>query len=255
MDSPDLPPAEDQGNSVPSSKEQSWLPYVLPLAVFLLAGSLEPTPREDTTEASAGWFDLLLDYGNYPLVYSIKIALTLGAMAWALPVYRQFARKLSPRAFVVGAVGPAVWVGLTDLQRMFGWTFGLGERSAFNPLEHLADRPAWAYAILGVRLVGLVLVVPIIEEFFLRGFLMRFVMQADWWNVPIGQLSMTALLAGSLVPALMHPGEFMAAIVWFSLVTWLLVRTHNLWDCVFAHAVTNLLLGVYVLATGKWYFL
>jgi hypothetical protein len=53
----------------------------------------------------------------------------------------------------------------------------------------------------------------------------------------------------------MHPGEFIAALVWFTLVTWLMVRTRNIWDCVVAHALTNLLLGCYVLATGKWYFM
>ena len=32
-------------------------------------------------------------------------------------------------------------------------------------------------------------------------------------------------------------------------------HTRNIWDCVVAHAVTNLLLGVYVVATGEWQFL
>ena len=43
-----------------------------------------------------------------------------------------------------------------------------------------------------------------------------------------------------------QPGEFLAAAVWFGMVTWLMVRTRNIWDCVAAHAVTNVLLGIYV---------
>jgi len=31
-----------------------------------------------------------------------------------------------------------------------------------------------------------------------------------------------------------------------------MVRTRNFWDCVAAHAVTNLLLGVYIVAAGQW---
>jgi hypothetical protein len=54
---------------------------------------------------------------------------------------------------------------------------------------------------------------------------------------------------------LLHPAEALAAAVWFSLVTWLMVKTRNIWDCVAAHAVTNLLLGFYVLYTGEWRFL
>jgi hypothetical protein len=52
---------------------------------------------------------------------------------------------------------------------------------------------------------------------------------------------------------MMHPAELLAALVWFSLITWLMVRTKNIWDCVAAHAVTNLLLGMYVVARGAWH--
>jgi membrane protease YdiL (CAAX protease family) len=36
------------------------------------------------------------------------------------------------------------------------------------------------------------------------------------------------------------------------MVTWLMVRTRNIWDCVVAHALTNLILGIYVVTTGTW---
>ena len=48
----------------------------------------------------------------------------------------------------------------------------------------------------------------------------------------------------------MHPAELLAAAVWFSLVTWLMLRTPSIWDCVVAHATTNLLLGLYVVWAG-----
>jgi hypothetical protein len=61
-----------------------------------------------------------------------------------------------------------------------------------------------------------------------------------------------AVVVGTAVPMLMHPAEMVAAAVWFSLVTWLMVRTKNIWDCVAAHAVTNLLLGIFVVTYGQW---
>jgi membrane protease YdiL (CAAX protease family) len=82
-----------------------------------------------------------------------------------------------------------------------------------------------------------------------------FVMQADWWEVPFGRVNAVAVLAGTIVPMLMHPAELLAAAVWFSLITWLMVRTKNLWDCIAAHAVTNLLLGVYVVLSGQWHLM
>jgi hypothetical protein len=129
---------------------------------------------------------------------------------------------------------------------------GFGKRPAYNPLEQLKDTPAWAYTFLAIRFVGLALVVPIIEEFFLRGFLMRFVMSDRWWEVPFGEATRAAILVGTLFPMLTHMGEIFAAAAWFSLVTWLMIRTRNIWDCVAAHAVTNFLLGVYVVTQGQW---
>ena len=128
---------------------------------------------------------------------------------------------------------------------------GYGQRPAFNPLEELAATPAWAWTFLAIRFFGLVVVVPVIEEFFLRGFLMRLVVDQDWWKVPFGKVNAAAVAVSIVVPVLTHqPGEFLAAAAWFGMVTWLMVRTRNPWDCVLAHAVTNLLLGIYVVARG-----
>lgn len=234
----------------------AWLVFVLPLVVFLMGTQFEPKP-----DASEGFLGLPITYADYPLVYTLKIVATLAAVALVWRGYREFPWGVTPLAFVVGVVGVVVWVGACQLrleewaqENLFG-PLGLnvvatGQRSAFNPLEQLADRPAWAYGFLAIRFVGLALVVPLIEEFFLRGFLLRFITAADWRRVPFGQVSRGALLAATIVPMLMHPGEFVAAMLWFSLVSWLMVTTRNIWDCVAAHATTNLLLGVYVVWRG-----
>ena len=50
-----------------------------------------------------------------------------------------------------------------------------------------------------------------------------------------------------------HP-EWLAAAI-FALALGLLLRaTRNLFACVLAHGVTNLLLGIYVLHTGQWQY-
>jgi hypothetical protein len=234
-----------------------WIVYVLPLAVFMLVGTFEPRP--ELPAKPAFWN---LPYAAYPAVYTLKILLTAGAIALVWPGYRPFNRHVTPLAPVVGVVGAVVWIGLWKLglerqlvaavgpDSTIGGLLGSGARSAFNPLVEMADRPGLAYGFLAVRLVGLVLVIAVAEEFFLRGFLMRFVMQQDWWNVPFGQANTTAILVGTIVPMLMHPAELVAAAVWFSMVTWLMLRTRSIWDCVLAHATTNLLLGLYVLWAG-----
>ena len=188
----------------------------------------------------------------------------MAAILFVLPGLGGFPFRVSPLSVVVGVVGVVIWVGLCQLgleQKLLApvgldGLLGLGARSAFNPFEHLQDYPAaCAWAFLAVRFFGLAVVIAVAEELFLRGFVMRFVMQANWWEVPFGRVSATAVLAGTVVPMLMHPAELLAAAVWFSLVTWLMVRTKNLWDCVAAHAVTNLLLGIYVVFSGQWHLM
>ncbi|MCH7750672.1 MAG: CAAX prenyl protease-related protein [Planctomycetes bacterium] len=286
-----------------------WATFLLPMAVYMLVGSLEPTPPDtppDTPPQTTAEQEFIgtpdeqlpleqlqeqpsyppeqtgllpeIPYRYYPWVYTAKIVLTVVAMLVVCPGYRTFSWRVSGLSIVVGVVGVVLWIVLCHLRleekivgpvdRFLGglwpWSneetpsiglmavLGTGERSAFNPLEQLAATPLWAYLFLVIRFTGLALIVPVIEEFFLRGFLMRYVIHVNWWQVPFGQVNRTAVILGTAIAMLMHPGELLAALVWFSMVTWLMVRTRNIWDCVMAHAVTNLLLGIYVVTYDEW---
>lgn len=237
-----------------------WLTFLLPVLVFGLITALEPT-----SEVPGGQkLGLAIPYAYYPLVYTIKIILTAAAICFVWPGYREFPFRLSPLAVVVGVVGVVVWVGLCrlELEQTYvkarlepiglGWLIDSGARSGFNPFEQITAHPGWAYGFLAVRFFGLAVVVVLAEEFFLRGFLMRFVIRNDWSSVPMGQVNTASVVAATLFPMAMHPAELLAAGVWFSMVTLLYVKTRNIWDCVAAHAVTNLLLGVYVVSSGDW---
>jgi CAAX prenyl protease-like protein len=219
---------------------------------------LPSTAAESTAEDPFAAADRA-EYRRYPAIYSVKIALTVLAMALVWPGYRTFPCRVSPLALAVGVLGAPLWIGLCQLDwepivlgplGLADFFREMGERPAFNPLVELADSPRWAYGFLAIRFVGLALVVPVIEEFFLRGFVMRIVVHDQWEQVPFGSTTPAALAVGTALPMLMHPAELFAAMAWFSLVTWLMVRTRNIWDCVAAHAITNLLLGIYVVSVN-----
>jgi uncharacterized protein len=252
-----------------SPARNPWLTFLLPFLVYMIVGSFEPAPPKYIETETGETMPLAAEglaaslgiyYEHYPIVYTIKIVLTIAAILYVVPGYREFPFRVSVLAIVVGVVGVVLWIALCHLALEpkllaplgLDSFVGMGERPAYNPLDQLRNHPAWAYAFLAIRFLGLALVVPIIEEFFLRGFLMRFVMSDRWWEVAFGQVTRLSVVVGTLVPMLMHPGELLAAAVWFSLVTWLMVRTKNIWDCVAAHAVTNLLLGIYVVTQGQW---
>jgi len=238
---------------------RNWAVFLLPFIVYMLVGSLEPTSAAQPGGKIIG---LAIPYDSYPWVYLGKIILTVAAIVVVSSGYKVFPLRLTWGALAFGILGGLVWIGfcrldlehklfLPALQRIgLSNLIEAGKRAAYNPFEHLAAQPALAWSFVVLRFFGLVVIVPLIEEFFLRGFLMRFVVRQDWWNLPFGTVNKAALFFGTFVPMLMHPGELIAAAVWFSLISRLMVRTRNIWDCVAAHALTNLILGLYVVLWG-----
>ncbi len=262
--SPAPPPFEYSGpgrRRMRLMRNEQWLIYCLPFILFMLVGVFEPHGPTKGVFAEEGY----ITYNLYPFVYTLKIILTSLAIVWVWPGYRQFPWKVNRLGVVVGIVGAVLWISINKGQQFISadllkdWGLGsltkLGARSGFNPLHELRDNPGWAWQFLAIRFFGLVIIVPIIEEFFLRGFLMRYFIEYDWWKVPFATMTPLAILVGIGVPMLMHPQELIAAFVWFSMVTWLMFHTRNIWDCVVAHGVTNLLMGLWVVYSGDWWLM
>ena len=215
-----------------------WLPYVAPFALFLLLTMLESVSH--------------LPPSTFPFTYAVKIAL-VGGLLIALRGYFPEARPGGGgwvAATALGVVLLFLWIVIDTHTPHFAF---LGARTGFNPNREIAT-PAGIVFFLFVRFAGLVVVAPIIEELFYRGFLLRFVTDLDdFRRVPVGTFSVLALLINVGLFALSHP-EWLAAAV-FALALCLLLRwTKNLFACILAHGVTNLLLGVYILHTAQWQY-
>jgi len=215
---------------------------------FLLLGLLEPTPSGGGLAGSLG-----IPYAAYPWIYAVRVAVTACLLA---VVWRPLVAWLGRPAWWPPLVGLALvvpWVVLAGLQRDAGWFGGLHERSGFNPWEAFGPGTPTAWAYLAVRGLGLVILTPLVEELFLRGFLLRSIVNERFWEVPFGLL--TPVVAGvcAVYAAATHPSEAVAAVGWFAVVSGIAAATRRPIDCVLAHAATNLALGAYVLATGAWW--
>ena len=215
--------------------------YVSPFIVYLLGASL------------ASWLPSL-----YPLVYAAVVVL-VGAVSWMLLKGR---RIVVPHwrvgeAVIVGLVGIALWIGLSELrleERIAAYLPSCLRpmpRVAYNPFQELTQ--PWAvWGFVGLRMIGLVVLVPLAEELFWRGFLLRWLISAEWEEVPLGRFTATSFLAVTLLFTLAHP-EWLAAGVYCALLNGLLYWKRDLWSCIVAHSVSNLVLVLYILPTGAWW--
>lgn len=148
----------------------------------------------------------------------------------------------------LGVVGALLWIGIAT-----AWPWGRigGDRPAFDPFGEI-DGAFTLAAFLAARALTLVLLVPVAEELFWRSFLPRYLDRRDFDRVPEGRASLIGLSVSSVLYAATHP-EWLAALVYAALMCGWLRRTGRLRDLVEAHAVTNLVLGAYVVATGEWW--
>ena len=125
----------------------------------------------------------------------------------------------------------------------------------FDPFAAIASpQMAWAFAMFR-WIAGAVIVVPVMEELFWRDFLWRQVLAPSNFKLAaVGERSLPALLVVSIAFSTVHGNWWPTAIVWALMIGGLLMATHSLGACIVAHAVTNLLLGSYVLVTKDWGF-
>jgi len=165
---------------------------------------------------------------------------------WRAYDFRPIARPL----FTVG-IAIFVFVLWISPQQFFGLPPRL---DGFNP-DLFADRPLIYWLTVKLRFLRLVIIVPFVEEIFWRGFLLRYFIREDFDHVSFGtfsSLSFAIVTAGFM---LVHsPADWVAAAVTGALYNFVAYRTKSLSSCVLAHAVTNLLLGVWIMQTKQWGF-
>ncbi|MBI5684958.1 MAG: CAAX prenyl protease-related protein [Verrucomicrobia bacterium] len=181
------------------------------------------------------------------VLYPIKTLAVAAVLVWGWRRVRDDLRERRGLLFgtLVGIAALGIWVA-PELLRLTHTDFTVG---GFNPTALAA--PHSTLAIL-FRVAGAVLVVPVMEELFWRGWMIRWLVKPDFRSVPLGTFSwesfgVTVLLFGIEHNTLWHVGMITGV-----LYNWILYRTKSLWACILAHAVTNLLLAIYILATGKW---
>ena len=110
-----------------------------------------------------------------------------------------------------------------------------------------------AVFILSVRILGSTFVVPPLEEVFWRSFLYRYFVQHGFSIMPLNRFHPTSFIVTSVIFGLEHH-EWLQGILCGLAFQWLVISKNRLGDAITAHAITNFLLGLWVVARGAWHF-
>ncbi len=233
--------SSDRGHGVDLANEDLILVYVLPYVVYV----------------GAGFF--LDGHVTKDIIYIARLVLVSGLLYWAhrwyLPVTGPYRWEVSGLYGVVfGVLGLVIWCALC------------------LPFADSKQAVVWTKSAFWLRFAASGFLVPLFEEWLMRGLVFRMVLQWEHRirlgqpraffhvmekdniaSVIPGQWSIWAMAVSSLIFALGHGMEqWLAAFAYGLLMGLLWVIRKDLVSCMVAHGVTNMGLAFYVLYSGCW---
>jgi len=211
------------------------LPYVAPFAVFLaflaMANNIMP-----------GWT------WEYPLrtivTTAVLATLSRSVISW------RCSRPLG--SVLLGVLVFVIWVGPDAVWPAYREHWLLQNPLTGHVKSSIAPILRSDMIFISFRVFGTAVTVPIIEELFWRGWLMRYLIAPDFRTIRLGSYAPLAFWATALLFASEHGPYWDVGLVAGILYNWWMVRTGSLADCILAHAVTNACLAVYVLGFQEW---
>lgn len=179
-------------------------------------------------------------------LYPVKIGAVMLVLACFRKQYTELyndsiGARAALAAIVTGVVVLVLWVSLDA-----GWMI-VGTAPGFNPT--VDGRIDWT--MVAMRIFGAALVVPVMEELFWRSFLQRWVESPDFEKLDPSHLKWKGLIITVVLFGFEH-NLWLAGMVAGAAYSALYMRHRTLWSPILAHAVTNGLLGVWIVYTGNW---
>ena len=214
--------------------------FTLPMAVFVtLLGLTSAGNRPETSP----WL-------SYPVywIYPVQTVICGALIVW---FWRDYELRTPRSVWFALVIGVGVFVLWIAPQQFFGADARV---IGFSP--EVFDKGSTFYWItLLLRFVRLVVVAPLVEEIFWRGFLLRYLISEKFTTIRIGTFSWLSFLVVTFLFGISHSrADWIAAFLCGALYNLVAYRTRSLTSCVVTHAVTNLLLGLWIMQTRQWGF-
>ncbi len=218
--------------------------YVTPFIIFMLLTLIFPVAETFFTwdHPEAAWWQRAPEMVVYPLQ-----TLICGGYLWwtRRGVEWDWAWKPCLIAALLGAVGIGIWL----IPYLSGW---VETQEGFDPARIFGEGSTMFYIQYILRFLRAVVVVALVEEFFWRGFLMRWAVDRDApQSVPLGTASWKAYLITTVGFILIHqPQDYAGAFIFGTIAYFLTVKTKRLTPVIIYHAVANLIMGLCAVCLG-----
>lgn len=191
-------------------------------------------------------------------VYILKTIVGILMLSVVWKTVDEMRWKCSFPGLLAGVFIFGVWVIIGNYARshsLFDFFQTSKPVTLWNPQAYYSDVPILGLFFVAMRFVGTVLVVPMLEEVFFRSFVYRYFQEKDFLKVPFTVFSAAAFGFTSILFASVHsPADWIGAVICAVTFQGLVLWKNRLGDAIFAHAIANLLLGIWVLSRGEWYF-
>lgn len=176
--------------------------------------------------------------------YFLRVVFVAMAFAIYRKHYTELRLTLSWEAVAIGCAVFAFWMVLEPKA-----TPATSESPFQSGILSLPQASAITWVIF--RVIGSVIMVPLAEELAFRGYLTRRLISSDFRAVAPGRMTWISFLVSSVLFGLLH-GRWFAGTLAGMAYALAYRRRGELTDAVMAHAVTNGLIAIAVLATGAW---
>ncbi len=193
-----------------------------------------------------GWFGEASRYWIYALKSGVGVALIW--MMW--PLVTEMRWRFTWESVAAGVLVAGLWIGLDPFYPKLSST---ANPTPWNPHQAFGEHSVVAWSFVVVRILGSTLVVPPLEEVFYRSFLYRYLANPDFQSVSLRGVRWMPFVVTSVVFGLAHH-EWLAGILCGAVYQALVCWRGRLGDAITAHAITNLLLGLWIVWRGAWHF-
>ena len=167
------------------------------------------------------------------LGYPVKALALAAAVALFWPVIRKLRFAADPLALISGLAVGLFWLALAEPS----------EGTLASGLAQLGSAALAVWVVL--RILGTVVLVPLIEEMFFRGYLLTRLDGAQPWR------RLLALVVSSLAFAALH-GRWLEAGLAGLVFGLVMLRRGRVEDAVLSHAAANAVIAAVALAQGDW---